>query len=318
MMKFKGKVGNSYGFFFSFSYGRVLSRTSTAGKGKKRSVFAQMVAARKAAASSSASATTERRDPPSSSEVDFGRRSRILDGSGLPETPGESERIHLENVERLRAMSAEEIESSRAEVIRTLNPDILRFLMSRNAKSGGAMEMDAVPKGVSEALKSDSVKEKSTMKTKIPGEAAGGGSSKKQRLHQGLVHMGRPEPEKMEWTKDVEPPPQTEKGDPLRMSYSARFDFEGRLLPPSYDLGKEDPPASTSGLYHHGEEPGRPGYTVEELLTLVRSSNPQQRSLAFNTLANVLKTYKSGSLDGCLEQNLLVELLDNDLIILLR
>jgi hypothetical protein len=44
-----------------------------------------------------------------------------------------------------------------------------------------------------------------------------------------------------------------------------RFDFAGSLLP--YD---NENISVKAGLHHHGEEPERPGYTLEELLTLVR------------------------------------------------
>lgn len=44
----------------------------------------------------------------------------------------------------------------------------------------------------------------------------------------------------------------------------------------------------TQALHHHGEEPERPGYTLQELLKLSRSSLQQQRVLALTTLANIL------------------------------
>ena len=77
-------------------------------------------------------------------------------------------------------------------------------------------------------------------------------------------------------------------GDPD--TFSARFDFSGQLMP----FRSEDIPVRTSGLHHHGEEPDRPGYTLEELLTLARSTYPQQRCLAFDTLTNVIDNHKQG------------------------
>lgn len=44
----------------------------------------------------------------------------------------------------------------------------------------------------------------------------------------------------------------------------------------------------TQALHHHGEEPERPGYTLQELLKISRSSVLQQRVLALTTLANIL------------------------------
>jgi hypothetical protein len=57
----------------------------------------------------------------------------------------------------------------------------------------------------------------------------------------------------------------------------------GFLLPYTDDEVKV-----TQALHHHGEEPERPGYTLQELLKLSRSSVLQQRVLALTTLANIL------------------------------
>ncbi|KAF4707503.1 hypothetical protein FOZ63_008796, partial [Perkinsus olseni] len=63
-----------------------------------------------------------------------------------------------------------------------------------------------------------------------------------------------------------------------------RFDFEGNELKrgSSGVEGKYDPVVAI--LYHHGEEPGRPGYTVQELLVLSDSNNGGQRQLALRML----------------------------------
>jgi hypothetical protein len=47
-------------------------------------------------------------------------------------------------------------------------------------------------------------------------------------------------------------------------------------------------------LHHHGEEPERPGYTLQELLKLSRCTVLQQRILALTTLANILDKVISG------------------------
>lgn len=59
----------------------------------------------------------------------------------------------------------------------------------------------------------------------------------------------------------------------------------GELLP----YVEEDKSTCERGLYHHGEEPHRPGYTIEELYQLSRSSIPRQRITALNTLASILE-----------------------------
>ncbi|XP_037073161.1 RNA polymerase II-associated protein 1-like [Pollicipes pollicipes] len=81
-------------------------------------------------------------------------------------------------------------------------------------------------------------------------------------------HMDHVEPEKLLWMTQL-PAPKVEHG---QTGFVARFDFEGALLPFA-----AAPPAH-SALYHHGQEPGRAGYTVDELFRLIRSAAQQQRA----------------------------------------
>lgn len=69
------------------------------------------------------------------------------------------------------------------------------------------------------------------------------------------------------------------------LSLSAlRFDFRGRLLPPS----KSRTIPVTKGLHHHGEAPEAAGYTIAELGRYARSAVPAQRCVAFQTLGRLL------------------------------
>ena len=45
----------------------------------------------------------------------------------------------------------------------------------------------------------------------------------------------------------------------------------------------------TAALHHHGEEPEAAGYTLEELFHLSRSAVLQQRVIALQTLANIIR-----------------------------
>ena len=122
------------------------------------------------------------------------------------------------------------------------------------------------------------------------------------------LHMANIEHEKMEWMDDIEP---TTESSPK--NFSARFDFKGDLLP--FD---DDKINVKEGLHHHGEEPNRPGYTLEELMTLSRSSNAQQASLAIQTLGSVIRNERHGRFVSCFGTNILIELLNADLISVLR
>lgn len=63
----------------------------------------------------------------------------------------------------------------------------------------------------------------------------------------------------------------------------------GDLLP----FVEENQSTCDKGLYHHGDEPHRPGYTIEELYRLTRSSVTRQRIVALNTLAAILEKVRS-------------------------
>ncbi|XP_075211617.1 RNA polymerase II-associated protein 1 isoform X2 [Lycorma delicatula] len=119
--------------------------------------------------------------------------------------------------------------------------------------------------------------------------------------------MGDIEEDKIKWMeelpKPVPPPPD--------VPYNARFSFDGTLLP-----FVDDKLDVRQGLHHHGEEPERPGYSLQELIQLSRSSVLQQRIIALNTLANVLE--KANLYVECFDKPLLPMLLDAELFLMLR
>ncbi|XP_073995114.1 RNA polymerase II-associated protein 1 isoform X2 [Rhodnius prolixus] len=93
--------------------------------------------------------------------------------------------------------------------------------------------------------------------------------------------------------------------------YPARFNFEGRLLP-FCDKGE----GVLQGLHNHGDEQERPGYSLQELIQLSRSSVLQQRVIAINTLANIMAN--ASNYDECFDTPVLPALLEADTFLLLR
>uniref|UniRef100_A0A665VRS9 RNA polymerase II associated protein 1 n=1 Tax=Echeneis naucrates TaxID=173247 RepID=A0A665VRS9_ECHNA len=122
------------------------------------------------------------------------------------------------------------------------------------------------------------------------------------------VHMDKLEPEKLKWMRDL---PAPRKKD-TKKAMQARFDFSGSLIPPTEDL------PTHLGLHHHGEEPERAGYSLQELFLLSRSQVIQQRSLALSTLANILSKARAGEFTSVLKGNVMATLLDAGLLFLLR
>lgn len=72
------------------------------------------------------------------------------------------------------------------------------------------------------------------------------------------------------------------------------------------------------GLHHHGEEPERPGYSLQELLQLSRSSIQQQRCKALTTLANVMEETHNAVYDHVLHLSPLIALSQKNILLLLR
>lgn len=217
----------------------------------------------------------------------FGEKSNILSGP-------DAQSIHLENVQKLSSMTQEEIDYERSKLLREMDPALIQFIQSVKQNQSNALpaQLETLTEGnVNKSQEEESQCWKEPLPVKV-------------LVNKGL-HMDVVEHEKLKWMEDVPPPT-----DPTpRTPYAARFSFNGDLLP----YIEQTP---TEGLYHHGEEPERPGYTLQELMQLSRSSVLQQRLTAITTLGNIL--FKAGDYDCCLEKPLLSLVLDSELFLLLR
>ncbi|KAM7539117.1 hypothetical protein Aperf_G00000051473 [Anoplocephala perfoliata] len=99
-----------------------------------------------------------------------------------------------------------------------------------------------------------------------------------------IPHMDVVEPEKLAWMQELPPSAKA----PGTKVVSARFDLEGRVVPPEADVPMH------LGLHHHGEEPERGGYTIDELFHLASSTQPNQRRIALSSLASALAASRRG------------------------
>ncbi|KFM72538.1 RNA polymerase II-associated protein 1, partial [Stegodyphus mimosarum] len=121
-------------------------------------------------------------------------------------------------------------------------------------------------------------------------------------------NMSKIEKEKLQWMADLPQP----KPIDLKTGYTARFDFEGKLLSRDIDVPIH------KGLHHHGEEPEVAGYSLEELFLLARSTLQSQRITALHTLAHILENNWYGMLDSCFDAPLLPMVLQAGIVPLLR
>ncbi|KAK3093836.1 hypothetical protein FSP39_020762 [Pinctada imbricata] len=226
--------------------------------------------------------------------------SHVIEGTGISATFGkeEAQKIHHENLQKLQQMGEEEILEEQQKLLQMLDPKLVSFLKSK---------------------KSSNIEEKKEESIEEPEEMSHSHSSKKPEViideseipvqpSRDWVHMDQVEHDKLSWMKDL-PPPQA--GD-SKTGQQARFDFHGNLVPTKADI-----PVNI-GLHHHGDEPERAGYTLEELFHLSRSTNIQQRCLALKTLAHILQKARNRELEKLIQSPLLPAVLDAGIMFLLR
>uniref|UniRef100_A0A3P8UL54 RNA polymerase II associated protein 1 n=1 Tax=Cynoglossus semilaevis TaxID=244447 RepID=A0A3P8UL54_CYNSE len=251
---------------------------------------------------------------------------RLVSGQGLggPDSSGEIMKIHMENQARLQAMSQSDILEEQNKLSSQLDPRLVEFIRSRKIQSVSSSTCSSKPSEKtgdkdtpgsrttvtlsrnSEEMDMDGVEREEEERKEVTSSIAEDNLPVKPQKD--WVHMDKLEPEKLEWMRDLPPP--RRKG--TKEAMQARFDFTGRLIQPSEDL------PTHLGLHHHGEEPERAGYSLQELFLLSRSQLIQQRSLALSTLANILSKARAGEYQPVLKGSVTSTLLDAGLIFLLR
>uniref|UniRef100_A0A1A9WBV2 RNA polymerase II-associated protein 1 C-terminal domain-containing protein n=1 Tax=Glossina brevipalpis TaxID=37001 RepID=A0A1A9WBV2_9MUSC len=111
------------------------------------------------------------------------------------------------------------------------------------------------------------------------------------------IHFNVVETDKLEWMRDI--PNQKMQLKPGE-KFEARFDWKGILIPYISDNNKAENKDERE-LYLHGDEPQRPGYTLQELFRLARSNVIQQRISAFGAISGMLNIYQQGFYDRIVE-----------------
>ncbi|OQR95813.1 hypothetical protein THRCLA_07553 [Thraustotheca clavata] len=222
----------------------------------------------------------------------FGRRrQQTTQNTVLPSAAAIPQDIAADNNAAIANMSVEEIKKAQEELQASLSPEILAMFRNRaNAKVNKPTK--AAPKlqesileqknqqnldqnKLSLGLKHDKSRKDEAKKESTTN--AGQSISNDEELAMAITALPQEEKDKHEWMQPIESKATTK-------SSSLRVDFHGQLISNTQEL----PPAH-SGLYHHGDEPDLPGYTIEELLLLARSTVSSQRVVACNVLAKVLR-----------------------------
>uniref|UniRef100_A0A8C5MJR7 RNA polymerase II associated protein 1 n=1 Tax=Leptobrachium leishanense TaxID=445787 RepID=A0A8C5MJR7_9ANUR len=293
----------------------------------KMSIFAQKMAAKRAAETAKKAplstgipmdvplpeaASSQRADnvqSPSSADV---AKPLLITGEGLrsPASQDEAQRIHHENVERLKALSEEDIKQEREKLLSQLDPKLIAFLKSKKEGQAAQKETCAgeVPAAPGTNPPSASEANPPRQAPRRENQAAMSVDDLPVKTQKEWVHMDSVELEKLEWTRDLSRPRQekTKKG------MQARFNLTGDLIPPLSDV------PTYMGLHHHGEEAERAGYSLQELFHLSRSQFMQQRTLSLQVLGRIVQKAKQGEFSSTLDGSVLRLLLDAGFLFLLR
>uniref|UniRef100_A0A1Y1JZ13 RNA polymerase II-associated protein 1 n=1 Tax=Photinus pyralis TaxID=7054 RepID=A0A1Y1JZ13_PHOPY len=193
-------------------------------------------------------------------------------------TGQDKDAIHKENVSILQQMTVDEIKEEREKLLSTMDPAIVAFLKAKRQNVNESRTKSIAEQN--EAAQSFEVEDVEASREVLDVE------NSDRWLNFDSVELG-----KLAWMTEFNVP-KCNKGD----VYEARFDFEGWILPYSAPMTE-----SNRSLYHHGEEPGRPGYTLQELFQLCRSSVIQQKIVALNTISNILALVQSGVYDNIID-----------------
>lgn len=210
--------------------------------------------------------------------------------------------IHNENLKLLSSMTQKDILDEQQKLLKTLDPKLVMFFKakrvgmsnSHDTNVNSAEEMDTSILSKDPIKPSDvhqNIKEPLSI-TNPDQDSLWDNDVLTHPQVNNWLHFDSLEKDKLEWMRGIEESKRVNPDEP----YEARFDFNGYLLPYTVEYTEK-----SKTLFHHGEEPHRPGYSLTELIELTRSTITQQRVMALNTLAGILEYYNVGTYKDILE-----------------
>ncbi|XP_064621420.1 RNA polymerase II-associated protein 1-like [Lineus longissimus] len=267
---------------------------------RKKSLFAQQISKMSPKDLGVSSLPPERKDVTQLMETDASGSDH--DGSQA-KSSDETSKINQENAMKLSQMTEDEILEEQKHILEMLDPKMVAFLKSKQKvpQSSGPAAAATEPKQTEKQQNASHIKESPKLSLSHSAEDL------PVKPKKNWMNMDKIEYDKLEWMKELpKPSADSEKGQ------QARFDFHGQVVGANIDLPVH------MGLHHHGEEPERAGYTLDEIFTLCRSTVAQQRVLALQVLVRILRNAKQGLFIQCLMKPLIPTLLESGLVFLLR
>lgn len=176
-----------------------------------------------------------------------------------------SKELHEENLKLLAQMKEEQIMEERKKLLESMDPSLVALLTKKRQQK--AKELNESSSKPNELVQQrTNVNAESVLADSNPALELLEQSNKENWLHFNVI-----ESDKLAWMRDI--PAEVAKLKPGQ-TFEARFDWKGVLLPYSEnDLKSSNKYLQEKDereLYLHGEEPQRPGYTLQELFRLAR------------------------------------------------
>ncbi|XP_034827914.1 RNA polymerase II-associated protein 1 [Maniola hyperantus] len=200
----------------------------------------------------------------------------------------EAEDIHKENLNILTEISEQDILQEQQKLLSSLDPKLIDFLRAKRSETISQnttrnLKVENIEANGNEMSVTEQAGKNEINDTKGNDYLWDNDVLSHQQVNKWL-HFENLEKDKLEWIKGMED--RKVKADE---PYEARFDFTGYLLPYTVEYTEK-----TKTLFHHGEDPHRPGYSITEMIELTRSTVTQQRVMALNTIAGILEYYIAG------------------------
>ncbi|KAH8386079.1 hypothetical protein KR200_000896 [Drosophila serrata] len=220
------------------------------------------------------------------------------DRSSLVKDSKMAQEIHEENLNVIHQMSEQDILAERERLLASMDPSLIALLTKKRQIRDKPFDKKQSPVLIEAPAQPPKATQSSSEapSTSLPDSSPA--LELLQLSDQGnWVNFNLVEDHKLAWMRDI--PAKMRELKPGQQ-FNARFDWKGVLLP--HTLKDADLPGQLDEreLYLHGEEADRPGYTLQELFRLARSTVLQQRISAFGSVAGIFSIYNQGFYDQVL------------------
>lgn len=227
-----------------------------------------------------------------SDKMDVDRSKENLPTKSYMITSKDADDIHKENVKVLKEMSEKDILEEQQQLLSNMDPKLVEFIKSRRQQTSKSATIKKEVKFKMPDIETEDIEQKMDTDSIVECDNLWDNDIISHPQVNQWLHFDSFEKDKLEWIKSISESKKINENEP----YEARFDFNGYLLPYTIEYNEK-----TKTLFHHGDEPQRPGYSITELIELTRSTVIQQRVMALNIIAGILEYHSAGTYKDILD-----------------